>query len=123
MLVIGGVLTGFDASFASTDNLTYAAQQTKGAQPLKLVVGKSTIVDVPVPIKRASLANPDIADAIVLSPKQLYVTGQRLWDDEFDPYGEKTIRSLRSLISMWAWTSAACKVSSLSSCRTSRISK
>jgi pilus assembly protein CpaC len=76
MLVLGGVLIGFDSSFASTDNLTYAAQQTKGAQPLKLIVGKSTIVDVPVPIKRASLANPDIADAIVLSPKQIYVTGK-----------------------------------------------
>src|SRR5687767_12002478 len=76
LLMMGGVLTGFDVSIASTDNLTYAAQQTKGAQPLKLVVGKSTIVDVPVPIKRASLANPDIADAIVLSPKQLYVTGK-----------------------------------------------
>src|SRR5687767_5238259 len=62
--------------FASTDNLTYAAQETKGAQPLKLVLGKSTIVDVPVAIKRASLANPEVADAIVLSPKQLYVTGK-----------------------------------------------
>ena len=76
ILVAGGAITGHESSFASSDNLTYAAQQTKGAQPLKLVVGKSTIVDVPVPIKRASLANPDIADAIVLSPKQLYVTGK-----------------------------------------------
>src|SRR6476469_7099613 len=76
ILVAGGAMAGHECSFASSDNLTYAAQQTKGAQPLKLVVGKSTIVDVPVPIKRASLANPDIADAIVLSPKQLYVTGK-----------------------------------------------
>jgi len=76
ILVAEGAMTGHECSFASSDNLTYAAQQTKGAQPLKLVVGKSTIVDVPVPIKRASLANPDIADAIVLSPKQLYVTGK-----------------------------------------------
>ncbi|MGH7230001.1 MAG: pilus assembly protein N-terminal domain-containing protein [Nitrospiraceae bacterium] len=55
---------------------THAAQQAKDTQHLQLVLGKSTIVDVPVPIKRASLANPDIADAIVLSPRQIYVTGK-----------------------------------------------
>lgn len=75
-ILVGGILAGFSPSFGATDNLTYAAQQTKGAQSLKLVLGKSTIVDVPIAIKRASLANPDIADAIVLSPKQIYVTGK-----------------------------------------------
>ena len=48
----------------------------RDAQQVSLVVGKSTVVDVPVPIKRASLADPQIADAIVLSPKQIYVTGK-----------------------------------------------
>lgn len=46
------------------------------AQQVSLVVGKSTVVDMPVAIKRASLADPQIADAIVLSPKQIYVTGK-----------------------------------------------
>jgi pilus assembly protein CpaC len=48
----------------------------RNVQQVSLVVGKSTVVDVPVPIKRASLADPQIADAIVLSPKQIYVTGK-----------------------------------------------
>jgi len=48
----------------------------RDAQQISLVVGKSTVVDVPVQIKRASLADPQIADAIVLSPKQIYVTGK-----------------------------------------------
>jgi len=52
------------------------AQASKKVQPLDLVLGKSTVVDVPVAIKRASLADPAIADAIVLSPRQLYVTGK-----------------------------------------------
>jgi pilus assembly protein CpaC len=52
------------------------ATASREAQQLNLVVGKSTVVDVPVPIKRASLADPQIADAIVLSPKQIYVTGK-----------------------------------------------
>ena len=50
--------------------------KSREAQQVSLVVGKSTVVDMPVPIKRASLADPKIADAIVLSPKQIYVTGK-----------------------------------------------
>ena len=46
------------------------------SQQMSLVVGKSAVVDLSVPIKRASLADPQIADAIVLSPKQIYVTGK-----------------------------------------------
>ncbi|MDZ4855797.1 MAG: pilus assembly protein N-terminal domain-containing protein [Nitrospirota bacterium] len=53
-----------------------SVQAGKTAQALDLVLGKSTVVDVPVAIKRASLADPAIADAIVLSPKQIYVTGK-----------------------------------------------
>ena len=52
------------------------ANTSRDAQQVALVVGKSTIIEVPVPIKRASLADPQIADAIVLSPKQIYVTGK-----------------------------------------------
>jgi len=52
------------------------ATASRDAQQISLVVGKSTVIDVPVPIKRASLADPQIADAIVLSPRQIYVTGK-----------------------------------------------
>ena len=45
-------------------------------QRFELGVGKSRVVDLTTAIKRASLANPAIADAIVLSPKQIYVTGK-----------------------------------------------
>jgi pilus assembly protein CpaC len=50
--------------------------KTPEAQQVSLTVGKSTVIDMPVAIKRASLADPQIADAIVLSPKQIYVTGK-----------------------------------------------
>ena len=43
---------------------------------VSLVVGKSTVLDMPTVIKRASLADPQVADAIVLSPRQIYVTGK-----------------------------------------------
>lgn len=58
------------------ESLTYMARQSTEIQQIKLPAGKSAIIDVPVPIKRASLANPEVADAIVLSPRQIYVTGK-----------------------------------------------
>lgn len=61
---------------ASSSGPTVSAHASKEVQSLDLIMGKSTVVDVPVAIKRASLADPAIADAIVLSPKQIYVTGK-----------------------------------------------
>lgn len=58
------------------------------AQRLELGVGKSKVVDLTTSIKRASLANPEVADTVVLSPKQIYLTGKAvgvttltLWKD------------------------------------------
>jgi pilus assembly protein CpaC len=34
------------------------------------------VIDTPVAIKRVSLANPDIADTVVISPRQIYLTGK-----------------------------------------------
>ena len=74
-IVAAGSLLG-QPLWADSTAPMISAQASKDVQALGLVLGKSTIVDVPVPIKRASLANPAIADAIVLSPKQIYVTGK-----------------------------------------------
>lgn len=74
-IVAAGSLLG-QPLWADSPAPTMSAQASKDVQALDLVLGKSTVVDVPVAIKRASLANPAIADAIVLSPKQIYVTGK-----------------------------------------------
>jgi len=74
-IVAAGSLLG-QPLWASSSAPMISAQASKDVQALDLVLGKSTVVDVPVAIKRASLANPAIADAIVLSPKQIYVTGK-----------------------------------------------
>ena len=69
-------------------SLTMSVVQANEPQKLNLSVGKSLVLDLPVAVTRASLANPEIADALVLSPKQLYVTGKSagvtnltLWQD------------------------------------------
>ena len=59
-------------SQTSAENLTRSAKQSDEAQELKVVIGKSVIIDMPVAIKRASLANPEIADAIVLAWLELF---------------------------------------------------
>jgi pilus assembly protein CpaC len=76
MVLLAALVATIGPSGASADGLTHLARQSGEAQQLKIAMGKSAIIDLPVAIKRASLANPDIADAIVLSPKQIYVTGK-----------------------------------------------
>ncbi|MGD0963721.1 MAG: pilus assembly protein N-terminal domain-containing protein [Candidatus Acidiferrales bacterium] len=58
------------------------------AQVLHLMVGRSLVVTSPTRIKRVSMADPAIADAIVVSPNQVLVNGKMpggvsllLWDD------------------------------------------
>ena len=76
LLASSVIIMGPLGVMAATDGTIHLVAGTQGVQQLNLVVGKSTVVDVPVMIKRASLADPQIADAIVLSPKQIYVTGK-----------------------------------------------
>lgn len=71
----GTLLTGPSAVVAKTKDIQFVSF-SKEPQHVSLVVGKSTVVNTPVAIKRASLADPHIADAMVLSPKQIYVTGK-----------------------------------------------
>lgn len=74
-LVISSIMLAAATAMAVSDGAHNVAK-APDAQQVSLVVGKSTVVDMPVAIKRASLADPQIADAIVLSPKQIYVTGK-----------------------------------------------
>jgi pilus assembly protein CpaC len=62
--------------------------EQRDIQKLELTAGKSKVLDLPVAIKRASLANPEVADTVVLSPTQIYLTGKTtgitnltLWND------------------------------------------
>ncbi len=46
------------------------------ANTVRLLAGRSTIVDVGMPIARVSLTSPDVADAMVTTPNQLLVNGK-----------------------------------------------
>lgn len=56
---------------------------------LEIEVGKSRIINSPKQIRRASMADPKFADALVLSPTQIYLVGKQvgetnltLWDQD-----------------------------------------
>src|SRR6185436_16844412 len=46
------------------------------ASAVRLLVGRSTVIDVGSPIARVSLTSADVADALVTSPNQLLLNGK-----------------------------------------------
>jgi pilus assembly protein CpaC len=62
-----------DSPGSSPPSETYGTVTTKS---LNLVVGKSHILHTPVPISRISVAEPAIADVLIISPKQIYINGK-----------------------------------------------
>src|SRR5437764_7849779 len=63
-------------------------QESSEPQTLHLLVGRSLVITSPSRIKRVSLADPEIAEAIVVSPTQVLVNGKKpggvsllLWDE------------------------------------------
>jgi pilus assembly protein CpaC len=64
------------------------ATESEGPQTLHLLVGRSIVISSPARIKRVSLADPNIAEAIVVSPTQVLVNGRApggvsliIWDE------------------------------------------
>src|SRR5215467_6389826 len=64
------------------------SQDSSEPQTLHLLVGRSLVITSPSRIKRVSLADPDIAEALVVSPTQVLVNGKKpggvsllVWDE------------------------------------------
>lgn len=51
-------------------------QENIPVQTMKLIIGKSTVLHTDKAVKRVSVGNPDVADFILLSPKEIYLTGK-----------------------------------------------
>jgi len=65
-----------------------SGQEAGEPQTLHLLTGRSLVITSPTRIKRVSLADPEIAEAVVVSPTQVLVNGRKpggvsllLWDD------------------------------------------
>ena len=80
------VLAGYTGALG--EGLTTQAVQVNEPQRLGLTVGESRIVETKISFKRASVANPDIADQIVLSPKQIYLAGKAVGTTTLTLWGQ-----------------------------------
>jgi pilus assembly protein CpaC len=76
------------AQAAPTPAPSSQSQESSEPQTLHLLVGRSLVITSPSRIKRLSLADPEIAEAIVVSPTQVLVNGKKpggvsllLWDE------------------------------------------
>jgi pilus assembly protein CpaC len=54
---------------------TATAPETPGSAPLRVMVGKSLLLKTPVRLKRVSVTDPTVADALVVTPTQVLVNG------------------------------------------------
>lgn len=75
LLLAASIVLGGSGDGLAQDGVS-SSRGIKSATSMQMLVGTSLVYESPVPFIRASLANPDIADALVISPRQLYVTGK-----------------------------------------------
>src|SRR5579862_7456249 len=67
---------------------TTLAPQSQGSAPLRVMVGKSLLINTTEPLKRISITDPSIAYATVITPTQILVHGKTpgevsllIWDE------------------------------------------
>src|SRR5271156_5864771 len=67
---------------------TSAESESHGAAPLRVMVGKSLLINTTERLKRVSVTDPGVADAIVVTPTQILVHGRSagevsllIWDE------------------------------------------
>lgn len=60
---------------ATTAGQTSAQNVTPGAAPLRVMVGKSLLINTTERLRRVSVTDPGVADAIVVTPTQVLVNG------------------------------------------------
>jgi pilus assembly protein CpaC len=73
---------------SSTPDTNQQPQESENAQTLHLLVGHSLLITSPTRIKTVSIADPAIAEAIVVSPNQIQINGKApggdsllIWDE------------------------------------------
>jgi pilus assembly protein CpaC len=80
---------------------------TGGSLDLAVLLFKSRIVTLDVPLGRASVGNPDIADIVVIRPTEIYVLGKDigttnvfLWDRDNRALGSMNVEVTHDLGSL-----------------------
>ena len=70
---------------------------SEGLEKLDMVIGKSILVTTSERIKRVSIAAPEIADFVLLSTNEIYITGKAAGTTNLTIWQDKKIRSIYDL--------------------------
>jgi len=77
MAACGSLLTFAPARADSSSRSGTQQSGPAGVDHLVVTVGKSMIIDSPLPIERISLANENLAEAVAVDPKQVLINGKQ----------------------------------------------
>jgi len=84
----GGATGQSSSSGPSASAQTPTEPEATGAAPLRVMVGKSLLINTTERLKRISVTDPSVADAIVITPTQILVHGRAagevsllIWDE------------------------------------------
>ena len=77
-LMLAALITIFANSIANAQEVSYKAAfgQTKEAIAVNVLVGQSRVINFDRPVGRFSVSNPEIAEAILVTPDQVLVNGK-----------------------------------------------
>jgi pilus assembly protein CpaC len=77
-LLLASLITIFATSIAHAQETSYKASfgQNKEAIAVNVLVGQSRVINFDRPVGRFSVSNPDIAEAILVTPDQVLVNGK-----------------------------------------------
>lgn len=71
---------------------------TEAPGVIRIVAGKSTILNVKKPVSRVSLSSEAAASIIILSPKQIYITGNELGTSTLTLWSGKSVSNIYDLV-------------------------
>src|ERR1043166_7919469 len=77
-LLLASLITIFATSIAHAQENSYKASfsQNKEAIAVNVLVGQSRVINFDRPVGRFSVSNPDIAEAVLVTPDQVLVNGK-----------------------------------------------
>src|SRR5687768_13591262 len=77
-LLLASLITIFSYSISHAQETSYKAafNQNKEPIPVNVLVGQSRVINFDRPVGRFSVSNPDIAEAVLVTPDQVLVNGK-----------------------------------------------
>src|SRR4026207_171383 len=84
-LLLASLITLFATSIAHAQETSYKASfsQNKEAIAVNVLVGRSRVINFDRPVGRFSVSNPDIAEAVLVTPDQVLVNGKAFGQANF----------------------------------------